>query len=49
MVGLGIWQILMELSEKMKDSNLATIPFFGNEVYAEQPELLIKMINQFLT
>lgn len=37
-----------ELSEKIKDSNLANIPFCGHEVYAEQPELLMNIINQFL-
>ncbi len=38
-----------ELSEKIKDSNLANIPFCGHEVYVEQPELLMSIVNQFLS
>ncbi len=38
----------LELSEKINDSNLANIPFCGHEVYVDQPELLMNIINQFL-
>jgi pimeloyl-ACP methyl ester carboxylesterase len=41
-------QSTFELSEKIEDSNLANIPFCGHEVYAEQPNLLMNMINEFL-
>lgn len=37
-----------ELSEKITGSDLANIPFCGHEVYAEQPNLLMIMINEFL-
>ena len=37
-----------ELSEKISGSDLANLPFCGHEVYAEQPNLLMSMINEFL-
>src|SRR5699024_2536812 len=41
-------QSSFELSEKIEGANLANIPFCGHEVYAEQPHLLISIINKFL-
>ena len=38
----------LELSEKIYDGNLANIPFCGHEVYVEQKEILMNMVNQFL-
>lgn len=37
-----------ELSEKINAANLANIPFCGHEVYVEQKEILMNLINQFL-
>jgi len=37
-----------ELSEFIKDANLANIPFCGHEVYIEQKNILMEIINQFL-
>ena len=37
-----------ELSEKINDANLANIPFCGHEVYVEQKEILVNLVNQFL-
>lgn len=37
-----------ELSEKIIGADLANIPFCGHEVYAEKPNLLMSMVNEFL-
>jgi len=41
-------QSSFELSEKIESANLANIPFCGHEVYSEQPNILMSIINQFL-
>lgn len=37
-----------ELSENIPDSDLANIPFSGHEVYAERPQMIMIIINEFL-
>lgn len=41
-------QSSLELSKKIAGSNFANVPFCGHEVYAEQPNLLMSIINDFL-
>lgn len=40
---------IFELAKLIKDCNLANIPFASHVVYAEQKDILIRMINEFLT
>lgn len=37
-----------EISEKINGADLANIPFAGHEVYKEQKEIVMRIINQFL-
>jgi len=39
---------VFELSELIENSNLANIPFSGHEVYVEQKNVVVEIINQFL-
>lgn len=41
-------QHTIELSEEIKEANLANIPFCGHEAYAEQKQILMEIISQFL-